>query len=72
MSARPKARSRILTPWRRSKNFADRVEEVRAKLAPGTPVEVGPGQMRVGQKNKLIYGWARKGLVPEPRMIGEP
>ena len=33
----------------RSKNFAERVAEIRAQLAPDTPVE----QMRVGQKNKL-------------------
>src|SRR5215831_15974255 len=27
-------------PWTRSKNFAERVEEIRAKLAPDIPVEV--------------------------------
>ena len=47
------------------KNFADRVAEVRAKLAPGTPVEVWfQDEMRVGQKNKLTYRWARKGSRP--------
>ena len=36
------------------KNFADRVAEVRAKLAPGTPVEVWfPAEMRVGRQTKL-------------------
>jgi hypothetical protein len=41
------------------------VAEVRAKLAPGTPVEVWfQDEMRVGQKNKLTYRWARKGARP--------
>jgi DDE superfamily endonuclease len=41
------------------------VAEVRAKLTPGTPVEVWfQDEMRVGQKNKLIYRWARKGSRP--------
>ena len=39
--------------------------EVRADLAPGTPVEVWfQDEMRVGQKNKLTYRWARKGSRP--------
>ena len=39
--------------------------EIRAKLAPGTPVEVWfQDEMRVGQKNKLTYRWARKGSRP--------
>ena len=39
--------------------------EVRAGLAPGTPVEVWfQDEMRVGQKNKLTYRWARKGSRP--------
>ena len=39
--------------------------EVRAGLAPGTSVEVWfQDEMRVGQKNKLTYRWARKGLRP--------
>ena len=34
-------------------------------LAPGTPVEVWfQDEMRVGQKNKLTYRWARKGSRP--------
>jgi len=41
------------------------VEEVREELAPGTPVEVWfQDEMRVGQKNKLTYRWARKGTRP--------
>jgi putative transposase len=41
------------------------VEEIRAKLAPGTSVEVWfQDEMRVGQKNKLTYRWARKGSRP--------
>ena len=40
--------------------------EVRAKLAPGTPVEVWfQDEMRVGQKNKLTYRWARTGSRPQ-------
>src|SRR5262249_57010431 len=47
------------------KNFAERVAEIRAALAPGTPVEVWfQDEMRVGQKNKLTYCWARKGSRP--------
>ena len=39
--------------------------EVRTKLAPGTPVEVWfQDEIRVGQKNKLTYRWARKGSGP--------
>src|SRR6266446_6120319 len=52
------------------KNFPLRVAEVRAKLAPGTPVEVWfQDEMRVGQKNKLTYRWAR---VPAPFTINVP
>ena len=39
--------------------------EIRAALAPGTPLEVWfQDEMRVGQKNKLTYRWARKGSRP--------
>jgi uncharacterized protein (TIGR04255 family) len=41
------------------------VEEIRHGLAPETPVEVWfQDEMRVGQKNKLTYRWARKGSRP--------
>jgi hypothetical protein len=41
------------------------VSEIRAKLASDTPVEVWfQIEMRVGQKNKLTYRWARKGSRP--------
>jgi hypothetical protein len=41
------------------------VAEIRAKLASDTPVEVWfQDEMRVGQKNKLTYRWARKGSRP--------
>ena len=41
------------------------MEEIRGKLAPDTPVEVWfQDEMRVGQKNKLTYRWARKGSRP--------
>jgi DDE superfamily endonuclease len=47
------------------KNFAGRVAEIREDLAPGTPVEVWfQDEMRVGQKNKLTYRWARTGSRP--------
>ena len=39
--------------------------EIRTTLAPGTPIEVWfQDEMRVGQKNKLTYRWARKGSRP--------
>jgi hypothetical protein len=41
------------------------VAEIRAQLAPDTPVEVWfQDEMRVGQKNKLTYRWAMKGSRP--------
>jgi DDE superfamily endonuclease len=41
------------------------VAEVRAGLAAGTSVEVWfQDEMRVGQKNKLTYRWARTGSRP--------
>src|SRR5690349_24268207 len=47
------------------KNFPARVAEVRQQLTSGTPVEVWfQDEMRVGQKNKLTYRWARKGSRP--------
>ena len=45
--------------------------EVRAKLAPGTPIEVWfQDEMRVGQKNKLTYRWAKKGSRPQAAHAG--
>jgi hypothetical protein len=42
------------------KTFRPRCE-VALKLAPGTPIEVWcQDEMRVGQKNKLTYRWAKK------------
>jgi putative transposase len=41
------------------------VAQVRWKLAPGTAIEVWcQDEMRVGQKNKLSYRWARKSSRP--------
>jgi DDE superfamily endonuclease len=41
------------------------VEKIRSSLAPDTPIEVWfQDEMRVGQKNKLTYRWARKGSRP--------
>jgi DDE superfamily endonuclease len=46
-------------------NFPAHVAEVRRQLTPGTPVEVWfQDEMRVGQKNKLTYRWARKCSQP--------
>src|SRR5262249_46151274 len=40
-------------------------DSISAKLAAGTSVEVWfRDEMRVGQKNKLTYRWARKGSRP--------
>jgi transposase len=39
--------------------------EIRHSLPPGTPIEVWfQDEMRVGQKNKLTYCWAKKGSRP--------
>jgi DDE superfamily endonuclease len=39
--------------------------QIQATLPPGTPIEVWfQDEMRVGQKNKLTYRWARKGSRP--------
>src|SRR5262245_46625683 len=47
------------------KTFPARVAQVRSKLAAGTAREVWcQDEMRVGQKNKLTYRWARKGSRP--------
>jgi len=41
------------------------VAEIRATLAPSTPIEIWfQDEMRVGQKNKLTYRWAKKGSRP--------
>ncbi|HEU4958706.1 MAG TPA: IS630 family transposase [Sphingomicrobium sp.] len=66
VSARPKAYKQDTDAVQAfKKNFAARVAEIRHALAPGTPVEVWfQDEMRVGQKNKLTYRWARKGSRP--------
>ena len=47
------------------KNFPTQVAQVVSTLAPGTPIEVWfQDEMRVGQKNSLVYQWARKGSRP--------
>src|SRR4051795_7411588 len=57
--------SRIPRRSRHLKKFHARVEEIRSSLGPDTPVEVWfQDEMRVGQKNKLTYRWARKGSRP--------
>jgi putative transposase len=49
------------------------VAEIRPQLAPHTPVEIWfQDEMRVGQKNKLTYRWARKGSRPVPPTIKGP
>ena len=47
------------------KNFADLLAETTKGLAPGTPIEIWfQDEARVGQKNGLVYQWARKGTRP--------
>ncbi|HTF79924.1 MAG TPA: IS630 family transposase [Bradyrhizobium sp.] len=47
------------------KNFPALVAEVVNTLAPATPIEVWfQDEMRVGQKNGLVYQWAKKGSRP--------
>ena len=61
----PGLTSRMLRLWRHSKKLPDCVADIRAKLALGTPIEVWcQDEIRVGQKNKLTYRWARKGSRP--------
>jgi hypothetical protein len=49
-------------------DYARKHNRFRARLAPGTPIEVWcQDEMRVGQKNKLTYRWARKGSRPHHR-----
>jgi hypothetical protein len=74
VSARPKAyKQNAETMEAFKKNFAERVAEIRAAPAPGTPVEVWfQDEMRVGQKNKLTYRWARKGSRPVLLTINGP
>src|SRR4249919_4227579 len=54
-----------LQAGRRRHGGVQKKAEIRATLPPGTPVEVWfQDEMRVGQKNKLTYRWARKGSRP--------
>ena len=66
LSARPRAYKQELRDDRGvQKNFAARVADIRQNLPPGTPIEVWfQDEMRVGQKNKLTYRWARTGSRP--------
>jgi len=73
VSARPKAYKQDPDAMAAFKKLCRRVAEVRAKLAPGTPIEVWfQDEMRVGQKNKLTYRWARTGSRPRAFMISAP
>jgi transposase len=50
---------------RLSKNFPACVAQTMSRLAPATPIEVWfQDEMRVGQKNGLVYQWAKKGTRP--------
>jgi hypothetical protein len=62
----PGIRHRIRQRSRRSKkNFRSRVVEALKDLPAGTPIEVWfQDEMRVGQKNGLVYQWAKKGTRP--------
>ena len=66
VSARPKAYKQdaeAITACKKTLPYAWR--KSARHLAPGTPIEVWfQDEMRVGQKNKLTYRWARKGSRP--------
>lgn len=66
VSARPKAYNQDAEAMAAFKTTLPlRVTEVREKLAPCTPIEVWfQDEMRVDQKNKLTYRWAKKGSRP--------
>jgi transposase len=65
MSARPKAYKQNAEAMDAFKKTSPSVWRKSAKLTPGTSVEVWfQDEMRVGQKNKLTYRWARKGSRP--------
>jgi hypothetical protein len=53
-------------PWRLSKRgFRCRVGEGQGSLPKGTPIEIWfQDEARVGQKNKITPGWARRGTRP--------
>src|ERR1035441_7531434 len=47
------------------KNFPALVSKVVSTLAPATPIEVWfQDEMRIGQKNGLVYQWAKRGTRP--------
>src|SRR6266849_6215577 len=58
--------SRIRKPLRPlKKSFPARVLETVSQLALATSIEVwSQDEMRVGQKNSLVYQWAKKGTRP--------
>ena len=65
VSARPKAYKQDPDAMDAFKKTLPYAWQRPAKLAPGTPVEVWfQDEMRVGQKNKLTYRWARRGSRP--------
>ena len=66
VSARPKAYKQDAEAMDAFKKTSPSAWRTSARqLAPGTPVEVWfQDEMRVGQKNKLTYRWARKGSRP--------
>jgi hypothetical protein len=65
MSARPQAYRQDAEVMEGFKKFPADVAKVRHRLAPGTPIQVWfQDEMRVGQKNRLTYRWARNGARP--------
>ena len=51
-------------PLNNIENFAELLAETTKDLAPGTPVEIWfQDEARVGQKNGLVYQWAKKDHV---------
>ena len=65
VSARPKAYKQDAEAMDAFKKTFPHVAEIRKELAPSTSVEVWfQDEMRVGQKNKITYRWARTGSRP--------
>jgi transposase len=55
----------MFRPLRNIKNFADRLAETIKDVAKDTAIEIWfQDEARVGQKNGLVYQWAKKGTRP--------
>ncbi len=55
----------MIEPLKNIKNFKNLLTEATKSLAPDTPIEIWfQDEARVGQKNGLVYQWAKKGTRP--------